>query len=67
MLEYATLLTEAPASIREAHVEAMRAEGLSDEDILSVNLVVSYYNFVNRIAVGLGVDFAPEEVSGYEY
>lgn len=67
MLEYAALLTRDPSSVREEHVQAMRAEGLSDEDVLAVNLVVSYYNFVNRIAEGLGADFAPEEVSGYEY
>ncbi len=38
-----------------------------DEDILLVNLIISYFNFVNRIALGLGVGFSEEEVKGYKY
>ena len=34
----------------------MRAEGLSDRDILHVAEVTSYYAYVNRIADGLGVE-----------
>ncbi|PSQ76509.1 MAG: peroxidase, partial [Bacteroidetes bacterium QH_7_62_13] len=26
-----------------------------------------YFNFVNRIATGLGVEVTPDEVAGYEY
>jgi hypothetical protein len=39
---------------------------LADEDILLANLVVAYFNFVNRIALGLGVEHGAEEVSGYK-
>jgi alkylhydroperoxidase family enzyme len=46
---------------------AMRESGLSDADIPSVNLVVSSFNFVNRIAEGLGVEHSEEEVTGYPY
>ena len=67
MLEYAEKLTKTPADVSEADVAALRAEGLTDRDILDVNLIVSYFNFVNRIASGLGVDFSPEEISGYRY
>lgn len=67
MLEYAAALTDDPASVSEEHVHALRAEGLAGEDILAVNLIVSYFNFVNRIAEGLGVEFSPKEVSGYRY
>ncbi len=45
----------------------MRSVGLSDGDVLTVNLVVSYFNFVNRIAEGLGVEVSEEEVAGYRY
>ncbi len=62
MLDYAVKLTKAPATVAEADVEAMRQAGLSDEDILHVNLITSYFNFVNRIAEGLGVAFDPAEV-----
>ena len=37
----------------------------ADKDILDVTLIVAYFNFVNRIALGLGVTFDAEELSGY--
>ncbi len=67
MLDYAVKLTEAPSSVTEADVAAMRRTGLTDKDILDINLITSYFNFVNRIAEGLGVAFDPEEMSGYKY
>lgn len=67
MLEYAELLTRRPAAVSEDQVRAMRECGLADEDILTVNLVVSYFNFVNRVAAGLGVEPSEEEVTGYRY
>ena len=39
--------------------------GLSDRDILDVTLVTAYFNFVNRIALGLGVEFSETELKGY--
>jgi uncharacterized peroxidase-related enzyme len=67
MLEYADLLTRNPSAVTEKEVSAMRSVGLSDGDVLTVNLVVSYFNFVNRIAEGLGVEVSEEEVAGYRY
>ena len=55
MLEYAVMLTESPSSLTEEHISALREKGLSDEDILDLNQVVSYFNYVNRVAEGLGV------------
>lgn len=37
-------------------VEALRRVGLDDRQILDVNLVASYFCFVNRIVHGLGVE-----------
>ncbi len=67
MLEYAVTLTEAPHAVNENHIEALRRQGFRDEDILNINLITSYFNFVNRIAEGLGVEFTREEVEGYRY
>lgn len=36
-------------------MEALRAVGLSDADILGLCEVVAYYAYANRIADGLGV------------
>lgn len=51
----------------EKHVAAMREQGLSDEEILNVNMITAYLNFMNRVAEGLGVEFSAEEVAGYRY
>lgn len=67
MLEYGVKLTRDPASVTEADVEALREAGFSDRDILDINLITSYFNFVNRIAEGLGIEFTEEEATGYAY
>ncbi len=56
MLEYAAKLTEEPWNMVEADVTALRECGFSDEAILDINQVTSYYAFVNRLADGLGVE-----------
>lgn len=67
LVDYALKLTERPAEMEERDVENLRGHGLADSDVLSVNLIASYFNFVNRIALGLGVKKSPDEVSGYAY
>ncbi len=67
ILSYAEKLTLYPGSVDEHDIENLKLHGLSDKDILNINLVVSYFNFVNRIANGLGVEFSDEEVKGYVY
>lgn len=41
-------------------LDALRAEGLSDADLLDAVEVVAYFNYINRIAQALGVDPEPE-------
>ncbi|MDQ6622419.1 MAG: peroxidase-related enzyme [Verrucomicrobiota bacterium] len=55
ILDYARTLTEGPADIQESAIEAMRAAGLDDGEILEVNQVASYFAYVNRTVLGLGV------------
>ena len=49
----------------ESDLGELRAVGLSDRDILDLTLITAYFNFVNRIAMGLGVEFDADELSGY--
>ena len=65
IVRHAEKLTSAPEAMTESDLGELRAVGLSDRDILDVSLIVAYFNFVNRIALGLGVSFSAEEVSGY--
>ncbi len=66
LMAYAVKLTRAPASVAAADIQGLRDAGLAEADILLANLIVAYFNFVNRIALGLGVSFTPAEVAGYD-
>ncbi|MBU2676393.1 MAG: peroxidase-related enzyme [Gammaproteobacteria bacterium] len=65
IVRHAEKLTTAPAAMTESDLDELRAEGLDDKDILDLTLIVAYFNFVNRIALGLGVSFTADELSGY--
>lgn len=67
ILLYATKLTKEPDKFTKDDYDEIKKSGLSDEEILDLNLVISYFNFVNRIANGLGVKFTEEEMKGYNY
>ena len=43
--------------MKEANVEGLREVGFSDDNILSITLVTCLYNFMTRLADGLGVEF----------
>ena len=56
MLDFASKLTRDPTSMRKTDVEGLRGLGLSDEQILSVVLITCVFNFMTRLADGLGVE-----------
>jgi alkylhydroperoxidase family enzyme len=55
MIAFALRLTENPEEIRKAEIEKLRAEGLDDAAIVDLTAVAAYFNFINRVALGLGV------------
>ncbi len=59
MLDFAVKLTRDPSSMQESNVQELRGLGLSDEQILSVVLITCAFNFMTRLADGLGVEPAP--------
>jgi uncharacterized peroxidase-related enzyme len=65
IVRHAEKLTTAPGAMTESDLGELRAVNLSDSDILDLTLVVGYFNFVNRIALGLGVAYNDNELSGY--
>lgn len=67
LVDYAERLTRSPADVKESDVQALRTAGLTDREILQANMITAYFNFVNRIAEGLGVDAPQDEVGGYRY
>ncbi|MGD9548369.1 MAG: hypothetical protein AB7V45_12600 [Candidatus Krumholzibacteriia bacterium] len=49
-------------------LDPLRAHGLDDRAIVDLNQVVAYFNYVNRIAQGLGVELEsrwPEDVRAH--
>jgi uncharacterized protein YciW len=40
----------------ESDLAPLRTSGLADRDIVDLNQVVAYFNYVNRVADGLGVE-----------
>ncbi len=57
ILSFAAKLTREPSSMDGADVERLRGLDLSDEQILSVVLITCTFNFMTRLADGLGVEF----------
>ena len=57
MLDFAVKLTRDPSSVQREDVEGLRREGLNDQQVLSVVLIASLFNFMTRLADGLGVEF----------
>lgn len=66
ILLYSHKLTAAPSTMDESQVVALRSAGLTDQEVLRINLITAYFNFVNRIALGLGVTADAQEITGYE-
>jgi uncharacterized peroxidase-related enzyme len=55
MLDYVALLTLHPARVLPEDLERLRQAGFTDEGILQINLIASWFNYINRVADGLGV------------
>jgi len=53
-------VTRAPAAVRRRDIETLRKHGLTDRDILDAVQVISYFNYINRVADALGIDPEPE-------
>jgi uncharacterized peroxidase-related enzyme len=49
------------------HIQKLQQTGLDDRAILDAVQVIAYFNFVNRLVLGLGVEFTEEEMKGYKY
>jgi uncharacterized peroxidase-related enzyme len=55
IMGYTRRLTLEPSSVDGDDVQALRAAGLDDGQILEVNQVVAYFAYANRTVLGLGV------------
>ena len=55
MLDYTAKLTLHPARVTSEDLDRLRAVGFTDQAILQINLIASWFSYINRVADGLGV------------
>jgi alkylhydroperoxidase family enzyme len=61
-------LTQNPSAHEQQNfTSALKDKGIDDAAILDVVLVTSYFNFVNRMVMALGVTLEEHKGEGYKY
>jgi uncharacterized peroxidase-related enzyme len=55
MLDYAAQLTRDATRVTPEQLDRLRQVGFDDRAILQINLIASWFNYINRVADGLGV------------
>ena len=55
MLAYVEKLTKHAYRVTREDLDVLRAQGFNDQAILQINMIASYFNYINRVADGLGV------------
>ena len=55
MLDYVDQLTRNASGVLPADIERLHQVGFTDSAILQINLIASWFNYINRVADGLGV------------
>jgi uncharacterized peroxidase-related enzyme len=60
LCDYAVKLTRTPAAVGERDVSELRAHGWDDAAIHDAIQVIAYFNYINRVAEGVGVGPEPE-------
>ena len=66
MLRYAEKLTLRPSDMVQADVTALKSMGADDGEILELNQIIGYFNYVNRLLNGLGVTTIGDTVGFYQ-
>jgi uncharacterized peroxidase-related enzyme len=56
LCDYAVKLTLTPAAVVESDLDVLRRHGFDDDAIHIATQVIGYFNYITRIADGLGVD-----------
>ncbi|CAN5213706.1 peroxidase-related enzyme [soil metagenome] len=67
LCELAEKLTKTPGEDYTALTGSLKEEEFTDRAILDAVQVIAYFNFVNRLVLGLGVTHTDDEMKGYKY
>jgi uncharacterized peroxidase-related enzyme len=60
LCEFAVKLTHVAAEVGQEDIDALRKEGLDDPTISDAIQVVGYFNYVTRVADGVGIEDEPD-------
>jgi uncharacterized peroxidase-related enzyme len=63
LLDFAVKLTKFPSGVRKDDLDALRGHGFTDEQLVDGVQCIGYFNFINRVLDGLGID--PESSMRY--
>jgi uncharacterized peroxidase-related enzyme len=66
LLNFAVNLTKSPTGVQRNDLDALRSHGFTDEQLVDAVHCISYFNFINRVLDGLGVDPEPSMRYGKE-
>ena len=56
---FAKKLTETPNLVDRQDIELLKSYDFSDKDISQIVQIIAYFNYINRVADGLGLE--PED------
>jgi uncharacterized peroxidase-related enzyme len=60
LCDFALKLTSRPAAVGHGDVEELRAQGWDDPAIHDAIQVIAYFNYINRVAEGVGIEPEPD-------
>ena len=60
MIDFALKLTREPYAMNAGDIQHLRTNGFSDEQVVDLVLITCTFNFMDRLADGLGVELGPE-------
>ena len=66
LVRYVAKLTARPGDMVKADIDALRAAGCDDGEILEANQVCAYFNYSNRLLNGLGVTTEGDVIGYYK-
>ena len=59
LLDFALKLTVHPRDVHQTDLNALREHSFNDEQLVDAVQCIGYFNFINRVLDGLGVDPEP--------
>jgi uncharacterized peroxidase-related enzyme len=59
MIDFALKLTREPSSVKREDIDALKQRGFADDQVVDIVLITCTFNFMDRLADGLGVELDP--------